>query len=81
VPPLIAELDVFMNTKESRNEPQSTGPNTVPPNGDMPRPFNNQTTVRRLSDAGYHLLPEVVVPGWIPLKPTSILWCYFYSQY
>jgi len=58
-----------MNTKESRNEPQSTGPNTAPPNGDMPRPFNNQTTVRRLSDAGFHLLPEVVVPGWIPLKP------------
>jgi len=67
-----AKLDGFTNTrnpKKSRNSHKPNGPNAAPPNGDMPQPFNDQTTVRQLSDTGYHLLQDVVVPGLTPLKP------------
>jgi hypothetical protein len=33
------------------------------------RPHDDPTTVRRLSDAGYQVVRELKVQGWIPLNP------------
>jgi hypothetical protein len=58
-----ANLAGFTNTKKNRNKPERNGPNAALPDIDMSHPFDDQSTIRRLSDAGYHLILELVVPS------------------
>lgn len=48
-------------------------PNSNAPPGDNTTPFGNLFIGQQLSNAGYQLLPEVPVEGWMPLNAVASL--------
>ena len=53
------------DNKRKRDDPEPSGP----PPGDNTHGFGNHSTIQRLSDAGYKVLPEQEAPGWTLLNP------------
>jgi hypothetical protein len=67
-----ANLESYTSKKTKLNEPKTKtktrGPNPAP-GGSSSRPYDNPSTARKLSDAGYEVLRVPEIPGFAPLYP------------